>query len=140
MPTILQSSGDNFIHPQVSCGPNVFAHHRPQWLRLVVSWFCDRSELTEDDNANVLRSAYATLSPAGKRKAKPSGNIASVQRRDTQAFAAVQEDTYIKLSLPPTALASLVAMQGCVTKDEWQILLPHLWSRCGSSLEATKSV
>lgn len=82
-----------------------------------------------DDNAAILRSTYVMLSSSSDyKKGQPEGQLkAKPDRRDTIATAMFTEDQYVQLSLTAAAASLLVAIQACLSKEDWVALLPHLW-------------
>lgn len=81
---------------------------------------------------SVMRSSYTLLGPTGIAKPAVTASDPKLRRRDTIAPSSVKEDEFVKLSMSVTVTALLVAVHTCLSRDDWMMLLPHLWQLIGN--------
>jgi len=101
--------------------------YRTSWQRLIIHWLTSaRPADAKDESAAILRATYAMLHSFSDHTERPPHSI-NPTRRDTVGPVAVKEYEDLRLSLSTTAASLLVAIHACLSKDDWTVLLPHLW-------------
>ncbi|WVQ78723.1 hypothetical protein IAT38_000810 [Cryptococcus sp. DSM 104549] len=126
---------------------------RVPWIALPIAWLIEvsRQQIVQGDDPAIksLQTVYQSIAVqsdmAGKGFTSPPpsrANTASVVllRQDSQPLPNGMTRTTLQMPLTGVVPGLLVVVHACLSADDWEKLLPHLWERYGTSAPAQKEV